>query len=168
MIDGVNCAPDGVRCDVNGNVWASSNAGRHVGHSGVTVWTSAGKLIGLIRLPEVCGAFKPSRRERNFWMRRQAAQNRHQTTSTLAETQVREISGRKSAQKRPVWRCVGNAWFARTGWWCAQSYANPSQRRFHTGNRGNPLFSAFFSQNGEFKSKGFRFPCVLSVGFRAV
>ena len=35
-------------------------------------------------------------------------------------------------------------------------------------NRGNPLFSAFFSQNGEFKSKGFRFPCVLSVGFRAM
>ena len=32
-------------------------------------------------------------------------------------------------------------------------------------NRGNPLFSAFFSQNGEFKSKGFRFPCVLSVGY---
>src|SRR5260370_35077358 len=35
-------------------------------------------------------------------------------------------------------------------------------------NRGNPLFSAFFSQNGEFKSKGFRFSCVLSVGFRAM
>jgi len=33
---------------------------------------------------------------------------------------------------------------------------------------GNPLFSAFFSQNGEFKSKGFRFPCVLFVGFRAM
>src|SRR5712691_10594687 len=55
-----------------------------------------------------------------------------------------------------------------TCWRCAQSYANPSQRRFHTGNRGNPLFSAFFSQNGEFKSKGFRYPCVLSVGFRAM
>jgi gluconolactonase len=44
-----------VRCDVDGNVWASSNAGRHVGYGGVTVWTSAGKLIGRIRLPEVCG-----------------------------------------------------------------------------------------------------------------
>ena len=28
MIDGVKCAPDGVRCDVDGNVWCSSNAGR--------------------------------------------------------------------------------------------------------------------------------------------
>ena len=46
MIDGVKCGPDGVRCDVNGNVWASSNAGRHVGYSGVTVWTPDGKLIG--------------------------------------------------------------------------------------------------------------------------
>src|SRR6266403_2053661 len=78
------------------------------------------------------------------------------------------MSGRKSPQKRAIRRSAGNTRFAETGWWCAQSYANPSQRRFHTGNRGNPLFSAFFSQNGEFKSKGFRFPCVLSVGFRAM
>ena len=28
MIDGVKCGPDGVRCDVDGNVWCSSNAGR--------------------------------------------------------------------------------------------------------------------------------------------
>src|SRR5258706_12971089 len=78
------------------------------------------------------------------------------------------MSGRKSPQKRAIRRSAGNTRFAETGWWCAQSYSNPSQRRFHTGNRGNPLFSAFFSQNGEFKSKGFRFPCVLSVGFRAM
>src|SRR3954470_15649999 len=55
MIDGVACGPDGVRCDVNGNVWASSNAGRAVGYSGVTVWSPEGKLLGRIRLPEVCG-----------------------------------------------------------------------------------------------------------------
>src|SRR5260370_23972737 len=73
--------------------------------------------------------------------------------------QIRELSGRKSPQKRAIQRRAGNVRFAETGWWCAQSYANPSQRRFHTGNRGNPLFSAFFSQNGEFKSKGFRYPC---------
>ena len=54
-IDGVKCAPDGVRCDVDGNVLCSSNAGRAVGYSGVTVWTPQGKLIGRIRLPEVCG-----------------------------------------------------------------------------------------------------------------
>src|ERR1700682_3841751 len=63
---------------------------------------------------------KPGRRERNFWMRRQGAKNRHQTTPTLAETQIREISSRKSAQKRPIWRHVGNAWFVRTGWWAHQ------------------------------------------------
>ena len=55
MVDGVKCGPDGVRCDVNGNVWASSNAGRAVGYSGVTIWNPDGKLIGRIRLPEVCG-----------------------------------------------------------------------------------------------------------------
>src|SRR6516165_8982936 len=54
VIDGVRCSPDGVRCDVSGNVWCSSNAGRAVGYNGVTVWTPEGKLIGRIRLPEVC------------------------------------------------------------------------------------------------------------------
>ena len=51
---GVKCGPDGVRCDVNGNLWVSSNAGRRVGYNGVTVWTPDGKLIGRIRLPEPC------------------------------------------------------------------------------------------------------------------
>ena len=37
MIDGVKARADGVRCDVDGNVWCSSNAGRAVGYSGVTV-----------------------------------------------------------------------------------------------------------------------------------
>ena len=53
MVDGVKCGPDGVRCDVFGNLWASSNAGRTVGYSGVTVWSPAAKLLGRIRLPEV-------------------------------------------------------------------------------------------------------------------
>jgi gluconolactonase len=53
MIDGVKCGPDGARCDVDGNLWCSSNAGRAVGYSGVTVWNPQGKLIGRIRLPEV-------------------------------------------------------------------------------------------------------------------
>ena len=55
VVDGVKCGPDGMRCDVNGNVWCSSNAGRSVGYSGVTVWSPEGKLIGRIRLPEICG-----------------------------------------------------------------------------------------------------------------
>ena len=68
MIDGVKCAPDGVRCDVNGNVWCSSNAGRAIGFSGVTVWTPEGRLIGRIRLPEVCGnlSFGGPKRNRLF------------------------------------------------------------------------------------------------------
>src|SRR2546428_1073234 len=68
MVDGVKCGPDGVRCDVDGNLWCSSNAGRAVGYSGVTVWTPAGKLIGRIRLPEVCGnvCFGGPKRNRLF------------------------------------------------------------------------------------------------------
>jgi len=68
IVDGVPCGPDGVRCDVEGNVWCSSNAGRHVGYNGVTVWTPAGKLIGRIRLPEVCGnlCFGGPKRNRLF------------------------------------------------------------------------------------------------------
>jgi gluconolactonase len=68
VVDGVKCGPDGVRCDVDGNVWCSSNAGRAVGYSGVTVWTPAGKLIGRIRLPEVCGnvCFGGPKRNRLF------------------------------------------------------------------------------------------------------
>lgn len=68
MLDGIRMAPDGVRCDVDGNVWCSSNAGRNVGYNGVTIWTPAGKLIGRIRLPEVCGnlCFGGPKRNRLF------------------------------------------------------------------------------------------------------
>ena len=68
MVDGVKCGPDGMRCDVDGNVWISSNAGRSVGYSGVTVWTPAGKLIGRIRIPEIVGnvCFGGPKRNRLF------------------------------------------------------------------------------------------------------
>jgi gluconolactonase len=68
VIDGVKCGPDGVRCDVDGNLWCSSNAGRSVGYNGVTVWTPQGKLIGRIRLPEVCAniCFGGPKRNRLF------------------------------------------------------------------------------------------------------
>jgi gluconolactonase len=68
MIDGVKARADGVRCDVYGNVWCSSNAGRAVGYSGVTAWTPEGKLMGRIRLPEVCGnlCFGGPKRNRLF------------------------------------------------------------------------------------------------------
>lgn len=51
-VDGVHCGPDGHRVDMAGNVWSGSNA--PLGYCGVTVWNPAGKLIGRIRLPEVC------------------------------------------------------------------------------------------------------------------
>ena len=68
MIDGVKCGPDGLRADVAGNLWISSNAGNNVGYNGVTVWTPQGKLIGRIRLPEVCGniCFGGPKRNRLF------------------------------------------------------------------------------------------------------
>jgi gluconolactonase len=68
VVDGVKCGPDGMRCDVDGNLWVSSNAGRSVGYNGVTVWSPAGKLLGRIRLPEVCGniAFGGPKRNRLF------------------------------------------------------------------------------------------------------
>src|SRR5258707_2976965 len=45
---------------------------------------------------------------------------------TPTETKIQELSTRKSAQKRPIWRRVGNAWAAKTGWLCAQSDTDPS------------------------------------------
>lgn len=68
MLDGVKCGPDGLRCDVDGNIWSASNAGRSVGYNGVLVFNPAGKLIGRIRLPEVCGniTFGGPKRNRLF------------------------------------------------------------------------------------------------------
>jgi gluconolactonase len=52
VVDGVRCGSDGMRVDRAGNVWSPSNA--PLGYSGVTVWNPRGKLLGRIRLPEVC------------------------------------------------------------------------------------------------------------------
>ncbi len=68
VIDGVRCGPDGLRCDIFGNLWSSSNAGRNVGYSGITCWDPSGKLLGRIRLPEVIGniTFGGPKRNRIF------------------------------------------------------------------------------------------------------
>lgn len=68
MVDGVRCGTDGMRCDVYGNIWASSNAGVNLGYHGVTVWNASGKLIGRIRLPESTAnvTFGGPRRNRLF------------------------------------------------------------------------------------------------------
>jgi gluconolactonase len=68
MVDGVQCRTDGIRVDVNGNLWCGSNAGRNLGYSGVTVWSPEGRLLGRIRLPETCAnlAFGGPKRNRLF------------------------------------------------------------------------------------------------------
>jgi gluconolactonase len=68
VIDGVTCGMDGVRVDVHGNLWCSSNAGGAAGYSGVTVLNASGTLIGRIRLPEACAnlAFGGPKRNRLF------------------------------------------------------------------------------------------------------
>lgn len=67
-VDGIRCGPDGIRTDVFGNLWCSSNAGNNVGYSGVTVHSPDGRLIGRIRLPEVCAnvTFGGPKRNRLF------------------------------------------------------------------------------------------------------
>src|SRR5260370_16553000 len=57
-------------------------------------------------------------------MQRRSAKNRHSNARTPAETKIRELSGRKSPQKRAIRRRAGNVRFARNGWWLAQSYAS--------------------------------------------
>jgi|WetSurMetagenome_2_1015567.scaffolds.fasta_scaffold35284_2 gluconolactonase len=44
---------DGIRCDIDGNVWAAAGNGG-AGYDGVHVFTPQGKLIGKICLPEIC------------------------------------------------------------------------------------------------------------------
>jgi len=55
MVDGVKCDRNGASLRRDGNLWVSSNAGRAVATSGVTVWTPEGKLLGRIASPEICG-----------------------------------------------------------------------------------------------------------------
>ncbi len=58
---GAPSAADGIRCDVDGNVWAGASPG-------VQVVTPAGERIGMIRLPENCAniCFGGTKRNRLF------------------------------------------------------------------------------------------------------
>lgn len=44
---------DGIRCDIDGNVWAAAGGGGE-GYDGVHIFASDGILIGKICLPEIC------------------------------------------------------------------------------------------------------------------
>jgi gluconolactonase len=58
---GAPSAADGIRCDVDGNVWAGARPG-------VQVITPSGERIGMIRLPETCAnvCFGGAKRNRLF------------------------------------------------------------------------------------------------------
>ena len=66
-LDGRAGAADGIRCDIDGNVWAAMGWGG-AGYDGVHVFAPDGTRIGQIRLPEVCGnlCFGGSKRNRLF------------------------------------------------------------------------------------------------------
>ena len=59
--NGLPAAADGIRCDVDGNVWAGARPG-------VQIITSGGERIGMIRLPENCAniCFGGTKRNRLF------------------------------------------------------------------------------------------------------
>jgi len=58
---GAPSAADGIRCDVDGNIWAGARPG-------VQVITPAGERIGMIRMPETCAnvCFGGTKRNRLF------------------------------------------------------------------------------------------------------
>jgi gluconolactonase len=64
----------------------SSNAGRSMGYSGVTLWTPQGQLIGRIRLPEICGniCFGGAKRNRLFMTASQSLYSVHMGTQGVA------------------------------------------------------------------------------------
>jgi|SRR6516164_2360676 len=66
----VNMSPglsDGIRCDVDGNVWSAAGWGGE-GYNGVHVFAPDGTLIGKIHLPETCAnlCFGGSKKNRLF------------------------------------------------------------------------------------------------------
>jgi len=67
LIDAGEGTPDGIRCDVDGNLWCGWGMGRE-GLDGVSVFNPDGRLIGRIDLPERCAnvCFGGAHRNRLF------------------------------------------------------------------------------------------------------
>jgi gluconolactonase len=65
-LNGVSGLADGIRADIDGNIWAGSNGGP--GYDGVQVFSPAGQRIGMIVLPEICAniCFGGPKRNRLF------------------------------------------------------------------------------------------------------
>ena len=51
-LHGLPGGSDGIRADVDGNIWAGANGG--AGYDGVHVFSPQGQRIGMILLPEIC------------------------------------------------------------------------------------------------------------------
>jgi gluconolactonase len=66
-LDGKPGLADGIRADVDGNIWAGAGRGGP-GYDGVHVFTPEGQRIGIIVLPEICAnvCFGGTRRNRLF------------------------------------------------------------------------------------------------------
>jgi gluconolactonase len=66
MLDGKNAMSDGIRCDVDGNVWSAAAGGP--GLDGVQILTPEGERIGQVLLPERCAnvCFGGPKRNRLF------------------------------------------------------------------------------------------------------
>jgi gluconolactonase len=65
-LNGISGVADGIRADIDGNVWAGANGGPV--YDGVHVLSPAGQQIGHIRLPEICAnlCFGGTKRNRLF------------------------------------------------------------------------------------------------------
>ena len=91
---------DGIRCDVDGNVWAAAGWGGD-GYDGVHVFAPDGQLIGKIRLPETCAnlCFGGARRNRLFMTASQSLYALYVNTQGCSST-LRSLSCPRRAPKR--------------------------------------------------------------------
>ncbi len=119
-------------------------------------------------LPHAIRRTKPRRRERNFRMQRPAAKIHPRGRYCRERPGTLKIGGKNPRRNGLFTINDGFRSSGRLGGGVRSRMRTRLSGDSTLENRGNPLFSAFFSQNGEFKSKGFRFSCVLSVGFRAM
>jgi len=69
---GISGGSDGIRADVDGNIWAGASGGP--GFDGVHVFSVEGKRIGMILLPEICAnlCFGGAKRNRLFMLASQS------------------------------------------------------------------------------------------------
>jgi gluconolactonase len=71
-LDGKAGGSDGIRADVDGNIWSGGNGGP--GYDGVHVFSPAGQRIGMILLPEICAnlCFGGAKRNRLYMVASQS------------------------------------------------------------------------------------------------